>query len=245
MTAGDSLILTYHSLDSTGSVISVSPKLFRSQMKFLAESGKTVVPLANIRNVPGSIAVTFDDGFRNFYRYAFPVLREYRISATVFVVSGYCGKHNDWPSQPGQGIPLLELMSWPELQEVARYGITLGAHTVTHPRMTAITEAEAESEMRECRSEIEQRTGLPARTFAYPYGDCNAAVRRLTGRYFDIGCSTDFGFVSAGSAMLQLPRIDAYYLRNPFWFERMEATSGRAFLAVRGGLRTLRQRLAG
>jgi peptidoglycan/xylan/chitin deacetylase (PgdA/CDA1 family) len=242
--AGGSLILTYHSLDSSGSIISIAPGLFRRQMRFLADSGKAV-PLTGIGEAPGSIAITFDDGFRNFYRHGFPVLQEYRIPATVFVVSGYCGKHNDWPSQPRAGIPQLELMNWPELQEVARYGISLGAHTVTHPRMSALSLTEAEREMRDCRSEIEQRTGYAVKTFAYPYGDCNAAVRRLAAQYFDLGCSTDFGRVVTGSPRWRLPRIDVYYLRNPFWFERMEAASGRVFLAARGGLRALRQRLAG
>src|SRR6202043_11676 len=99
MTSGESAILTYHSLDDSGSVISVPPALFRRQMDFLAASGIPVVPLNEVMKRPGSVAITFDDGFRNFADHAVPVLERHRLPATVFVVSRYCGLTNDWPSQ--------------------------------------------------------------------------------------------------------------------------------------------------
>src|SRR5689334_22059807 len=108
-----SCILTYHSLDRSGSVISIQPEVFSRQMAFLAESGTPVVPVSAVRKTTCAVAITFVDGFRNFYEAAFPVLRRYGFAATVFVVSGYCGKRNDWPTQPrNSGIPTLDLMAW-------------------------------------------------------------------------------------------------------------------------------------
>jgi len=95
MTAGRSAILTYHSLDDSGSVLSMPPSVFRRQMEFLASSSIPVVPLDEAVRRPNCIALTFDDGFRNLLDHAIPVLDRLRLPATIFVVSGYCGGLND------------------------------------------------------------------------------------------------------------------------------------------------------
>jgi peptidoglycan/xylan/chitin deacetylase (PgdA/CDA1 family) len=243
MTHGRSCILTYHSLDLSGSVISVQPAVFRQQMEYLVESGAGIVPLEAARNTPGSIAITFDDGFRNFYEHAFPVLREFRLPATVFVVSGYCGRRNDWPSQPA-GVVAAELMSWSEVEELSRAGIGIGAHTVSHPRMSGLSSAEVEEELSACRAAIEDRTGKPVRTFAYPYGESTPEVRAAVRRQFDWACGTRLGYLSAHSDAVDLPRIDMYYLQKRYWFEGLRRGRGRAYLSARGFLRGLRQRFA-
>ena len=167
-----SAILTYHSLDDRGSVISVAPELFRRQMEWLAGAGIPVVPLAAIRNTPGAVALTFDDGFVNFFEHALPLLARHRFPATVFVVSGRCGHRNRW-DQKMKGIPDLELMGWSELASAAAAGVTVGAHTVTHPFLTALQDADLERELALCRATIEDRMGRPVESFAYPYGDAD------------------------------------------------------------------------
>ncbi len=136
-----SCILTYHSLDTSGSILSISPDLFQTQMAWLARSGMPVVSLAEVQATPHAVALTFDDGFRNFFEHALPVLERYRFPATVFVVSGFCGGRNDWPTQPrNAGIPILELMDWSEVQQAAQAGISIGCHTVNHPRLPLLPE---------------------------------------------------------------------------------------------------------
>lgn len=76
-------------------MISVIPALFERQMQYLASSGTPVVPLRTIRQNPGSAAPTFDDGYRNFVTAAWPVLRRFGFSATVFVVPEKVGSTND------------------------------------------------------------------------------------------------------------------------------------------------------
>src|SRR5512138_3597748 len=111
MTGGESIILTYHSLDDSGSVISIAPRLFREQMKSLQTSGLPVVSLEQVRTAPGSVALTFDDGYRNFLDCALPVLAEAGFPATVFAVTGFCGLVPGWSGQRAS-VPALPLMSW-------------------------------------------------------------------------------------------------------------------------------------
>src|SRR6185295_16311428 len=110
-------ILTYHSIDSSGSVISTSPEKFRQQMEILAKSAFQVLPLKGLvqqirenKEIPkNAVAITFDDGFRNVFENAFPVLKQYGFPATVFLVTSFCEKNNRWSGQPDR-IPTLELL---------------------------------------------------------------------------------------------------------------------------------------
>jgi peptidoglycan/xylan/chitin deacetylase (PgdA/CDA1 family) len=239
-----SCILTYHSLDSTASVVSVPPDVFQAQMEWLARSGMPVVSLADIRETAGAVAITFDDGFRNFFECAFPVLQRHGFPATVFVISEFCGRRNDWASQPrNNGIPIFDLMRWSEVEQVARSGITIGCHTATHPRMSRLSEAEIDQELRMSRAAIEEHTGRAVDTLAYPYGDSTPAIRSAAGRYFRLACGTRLAFVSPDADLLDLPRIDVYYFRNQFWFRGLGRRYGTGYLAIRGLLRGLRHGL--
>jgi peptidoglycan/xylan/chitin deacetylase (PgdA/CDA1 family) len=244
MTEGGSCILTYHSLDTSGSVISISPSVFRKQMEWLAAARVPVVPLERIRETPGGVALTFDDGFKNFFEHAAPVLHEYRFPATVFAVSDFCGRGNRWPSQPAHhAIPRLELMDWNELREIRKAGIQIGSHTATHPYLSRLSEAAVEEEMHRSRSVIEQHLGMPVDTFAYPYGDWTPMVRAVAARSFRLGCGTELAYLSASDDALCLPRVDMYYLRNGFWFRGLDRGYGKAWVLSRNWLRILRQRL--
>ena len=243
MTFLRSCILTYHSLDTSGSVISMAPSVFREQMACLADSGVSVVPLERVRETPDAVALTFDDGFRNFFDQALPVLLRYGFPATVFVVSDYCGGRNDWPSQPrGPGIPRLELMGWEELRQLAKAGVRIGCHTATHPSLPALSNQQLEAELRASRRAIEQGTGAVADTLAYPYGDVSPCVRQAAARYFRLACGTKLRFVSPESELWELPRLDTYYLRHKFWFRGLTKSYGFAYLNARSLLRSLRHR---
>jgi peptidoglycan/xylan/chitin deacetylase (PgdA/CDA1 family) len=231
MACAKSLILTYHSLDTTGSAISVTPELFRKQMDRLAQSGTPVVSLSRVQERTGSVALTFDDGYRNFFERALPVLVEYRFPATVFVVTGFCGHRNDWQSSQRQP-PRLDLMGWQELREAARLGVSVGAHTVRHPRLPDLSAEEIAQELRDCRSSLEDQLGQPVEEFAYPYGAWNSAARLAVSREFRMACGTEPGFVDSRSDQFVLPRIDVSYRRQPWWFGRLATRTSRVYLAA-------------
>ena len=235
-----SAILTYHSLDPSGSAISVSPERFSRHIEALRAANLTVCKLEEIRQAKGAIAITFDDGFANFREYALPLLSKYGMPATVFVVSGYCGAENGWPSQPVR-VPRLPLMNWSALSEVAAAGCTLGAHTVTHPDLTKLPLAAAEREIYECQQELQQRTGAPVRSFSFPYGAAGKRIQEIAARYFDRACGTKLDYVTAGSDDRCLPRIDAYYLETPKHFRTLLTRQGQRRIALRRFARETRQ----
>jgi peptidoglycan/xylan/chitin deacetylase (PgdA/CDA1 family) len=237
---GRCFILTYHSIDTSDSVISIAPGTFREQMRFLAEHHVPVKPLEEVRSTPGAVAITFDDGFRNFAEHALPVLSSYGFPATVFAVSGYCGKRNNWPSQVSTGIPNLELMDWRELREAGASNVRIGAHTVNHPLLTRLTDREIQQELRQSRQEIEQHMGRDAPLFAYPYGNTDLRVCRMARQHFDIACTTELAAVRQESDALRLPRIDAYYLRSTFWFNTFRSIVGESYIGVCRLLRKVR-----
>ena len=243
-------IITYHSIDTSGSVISTAPEVFRRQMTFLSDGGFRTLTLAklagciNDRTLPPerSVVLTFDDGFRNFYTEAFPVLSEYDFDATVFLVTGYCGTRNDWPGNSA-AIPRSDLLSWNDVRELAKHGIEFGSHTETHPDLTYLTEARIASEMVESKSRIENEVGREVTTFAYPFGKLNAAAKQLASANFEAACSTDLGKVTARCDRYSLCRLDAYYLSNQRLFEGHESSVFDNYIRVRKAMRAVKRSL--
>lgn len=242
-------ILTYHSLDESDSVLSVSPEGFAEQMRILSETGARVVSLEEAARLLAEgdsrepvVALTFDDGFRNVYEHGFPILQRYGFTATIFIVTDYCGKDNHWPTQPS-GVETLPLMTWDEIQEMHRAGIHFGGHTRTHADLLQISPQEAEEEIAVSRQTLEERLGGPIRAFAYPYGYYDETVKRLTAKHYSLACSARLGFARLGSDPFALERLDMYYLRSPAMFRSLFTPRVGAYIQFRRGLRDLRQRV--
>ncbi len=235
-------ILTYHSLEAFRSVISVCPRVFHQHIHSLIEENIAVVTLEDIlsprqgEETQLAVALTFDDGFSNFFYEAYPLLHENHFPATVFLVSGYCGKTNDWPSQrPGLGGRAL--LGWSEIENLSRDGIEFGAHSVSHPDLTRLPLAAAREEILSSRKQIEDRVGRPVKAFAYPYGAESRPLRELVAEHFNRGCSTRLGYLRPDSPRESLERIDIYYLGNRFWFRRLFGAPTTQYLGLRATLR--------
>ena len=209
-------------------------------MESLAQSGVPVVALDQVLSVRGSVALTFDDGYRNFADVALPMLEKLKFPATLFVVSGFCGRRNEWPDQPAGAAPSLPLMPWQELAALPS-SVELGAHTVTHRDLRKLSREDCEHELSHCREEIERRTGRPVRWLAYPYGASSPQVRLLAGRQFELAVGTTLAYVSRHSDRFDLPRIDAYYLRRERSLGQIFSGSSATYLGVRRALRAARK----
>jgi len=240
-------IITYHSIDDSGSVISTPPSVFRRQMKYLADGGHQVVSLVELirslkdgtRLSAKTVVLTFDDGFSNFYTEAFPVLCEYSFSATVFLVTGRCGKFNDWQGN-SDAIPRSKLLSWQEVRELDRFGIEIGSHTKTHRDLTRLGSQDVEREIIDSKAEIEDEVGREAATFAYPFGGMNPAVRQIAADNFDAACSTELGKVTKASDFYSLRRLDAYYLSNQRLFAMHGSATFDNYMRFRQALRSVK-----
>lgn len=244
-------ILTYHSIDDSGSVISVAPHVFCQQMDFLAQYNVPVLSLEQAAQhisecspLPqGAVVITFDDGFENNYTDAFPHLRRHGFPATVFMVAGGAGKHNDWPGQPTT-IPRLPLLSWEQMEIMGQHNIGFAAHTMTHPPLTEISPEQIREEIGTSKHILKQKLGgaeIPF--FAYPYGVYNPAILEIVRSEFSGACSAKLGRVLPGADPVLLERVDMYYLRDIRLFRLLiHELRLNAYLAVRGLLREVRGR---
>jgi peptidoglycan/xylan/chitin deacetylase (PgdA/CDA1 family) len=240
-------ILTYHSIDETGSVISIDERTFRRHVAWLASSVIPIVPLDRLVDVPvdnDAIAITFDDGLESFASIAAPLLLDHGLPVTLFVVTGAVGGTNVWAGGGDAGIPVTRLLDWDELGRLADAGVTLGAHTCSHPRLERLSATDAEREIIESRSRLERELGLSATTFAYPYGSVGASARDVVARAFRYGVTTRLATLSSSEDVAQLPRLDTYYFRAPGTLESWGTRRFRMRMGLLAGARTLRRTLA-
>jgi peptidoglycan/xylan/chitin deacetylase (PgdA/CDA1 family) len=245
------VILTYHSIADGRSPLKISPALFAEQMEWLkancrvATLMEVVTTLTQKNPLPErTVVLTFDDGFRDFYSAAAPVLRRLGFPATVFLPTAYCGRTNSWPGQP-KWVDEQPLLDWNQIVELARQGFTLGSHSMTHRVMVGLPNPEAEREIAESKHEIETHTGQPAEFFCFPYGQWNAAVREIVVRYHRGACSTAAGMVEPNADPFALPRADAHYVRNPAWFRSLFTHRFCSYLAARRLIRRVRRQPEG
>jgi len=245
------VILTYHSISEGVSPLKVSPSLFTEQMEWLKANarvvtlGEIVAALAGHRPLPErAVALTFDDGFRDFYYSAAPVLRRLRLPATVFLPTGYCGKSNCWPSQPAW-VNKEALLDWKQAGELIQDGFKIGAHGVNHSDLTTLPLEEAEQEISGSKAEIEERTARPVEFFAYPYGRWSPTLRTLVLGNFRGACATAAGLVEPDADPFALPRADAHYVRHPASFRMLFTTKFAAYIAARRFIRRMRRQPEG
>ena len=243
-------ILTYHSLDDSGSVISVSPSAFREHMGSLRDNGFSGIALGRLLDAwegraslpPRPVVLTFDDAYRNFAEAARPVLEAAGFSATVFAVAGRCGGANDWPGQLA-GVPRLPLLSAAELRDLSAAGFEIGSHGLTHAALDGLSAGEAEREVVGSKRALEDAIGGRVEVLAYPYGRTNAGVRGLAAVHYRASCGVEMRTARAGHDRHALPRIDVYYLRRPGLFRTLGTPLGGGYLALRGLGRRLRARV--
>jgi peptidoglycan/xylan/chitin deacetylase (PgdA/CDA1 family) len=245
------LIFTYHSISDGPPPLAIAPALFAEQMEWLKANAR-VVRLADVvaalvdqQPLPDrAVALTFDDGYRDFHVKAFPVLKRFRFAATVFLPTDHCGRTNAWP---GQARPVEEqpLMNWDEIRQLAGAGITFGSHGASHLPLDRVSPEALELEIVGSKKEIAQQTGSAPEFFCYPYGIWSPAARQAVLKHYGAACSTAAGFVEPNSDSYALPRVDAHYVRNPAWFRLLFTRRFSAYLTLRRLVRRVRAKPEG
>lgn len=215
------VILMYHVIDRARSKQEAKyccpPDRFEAQMRYLRESGQNLLSLDQISVViegksawPATgVAVTFDDGFRDTFRHALPVLTRYNIPATMFMLADRIGGHNDWMTP--RGFPERELMSQREMLEMQAAGICIGSHTCNHPRLPQLDAENSMAEIRVSREKLRMLTGSAVNHFAYPFGLYDdKAVEAVAVAGYRTACTTRSGFNGEGAEPYLLRRIEIY-----------------------------------
>lgn len=182
---------------------------FRAQMYFLKDHAVPVLPAAEACALLSSgravtqhgVVLTFDDADTSFLEYAMPVLEELDFPSVVFAVAGQLGQRADWVKDSRNAIPL---MSGQQLRSLPAHRVEIGSHSMSHRKLTELTELQAFFEMRDSRAMLEDVLGRPIRSFAYPHGRYDATVMSLacTAGYID-AYSTDGqrSFTDAGDRL--------------------------------------------
>jgi peptidoglycan/xylan/chitin deacetylase (PgdA/CDA1 family) len=106
------------------------------------------------------------------------------------------------------------MLSWNEIHETKRCGITLGPHTLTHPDLTRLRMDQIIAESCDSKKTIGEVLGSSVTSFAYPYGQFNDSIQKLVRQLFASASSDNLGFVNAGSDLYALKRVEAYSLRT-------------------------------
>lgn len=240
-------VLMYHSIDPSGSPISISRETFREHIAFFASGAVDVVPLealAATRAHPTArpqVALTFDDGFANLADDAFPLLAAHALPCTVFVVSEQVGRDNAWGGVHSHAVPTLPLLDWDALGAAQTQGVTIGAHTRTHPHLSQRDSAARADELDGCLTTIQSRLGARPSTFAYPFGDVPPDAAALVAPRFTVACTTLHRLVVAGDRAHAIPRLDAWYFRAPGAMADWGSSAFRLRVFVRHALRTARR----
>ena len=189
--------------DRLGINLSVKPDLFAAQMQYLADNGYTTLTMGEVHAILAGqmplperpIALTFDDGYRDFYTAAWPVLRQHGFKATSYVISGFIG----WDAY----------MTWPMLKELDASGqVEIGAHTVDHADLKAMSAPRRAQEINGSKLALEEGLGHPVTAFCYPSGKYDAGVVALVRQAgFLTATTVEYGTKQNLQWAFELPRV--------------------------------------
>jgi len=241
-------VLTYHAIDSSGSVLAIAPEDFRAHVEAVSRSGRPVVAPSRLARPFGEappveksgFAFTFDDGFASVAEFAAPILAAHGFPYAIFLVTSWVGQTNDWPGQPGW-VVRAPLMGWDTIARLASDGVEIGTHTADHPDLTRLSEAAVSDQLDTASTEIKRRIGFSPRLFAYPGGRADARSRQLAAVRFDVCFGTRHARMADEDDRSEIPRIETYYFRRPKLFERLLSPNVDRRLAARRLLRRVRR----
>ena len=174
-------ILVYHIVrprypgdDAAVRAIALTPETFDAELSHLQSAGYHVVGFRDLKAYFASgtplptkpIILSFDDGWRDQFMYAFPLLKKHRDTATFFVFTNAIG-HSGF-------------LTWNDLHALIAAGMTIGDHSRSHPYLTKITDPQKlRDEVVGSKKLLEQRLGVPVTEFAYPFGQYDPTIIAL------------------------------------------------------------------
>ena len=215
-------IVMYHSVSPAAvkeNRLQVSVKHFARQMRFLKKNNYNVLRLEELADLiknknkipPRTIALTFDDGYKDNYKYAFPILKKYNLPATMFVIVKEIGRS--------------DRLSWQEIREMQNSGlVSIGSHCLgPEPLVNIKTAAALKEEIFESKNILERKLGREVTMFSYPEGRFNPKIKELVIQAgYKLAVTTSPGKKFADDDVFALKRLRISGTSNNlfvFWFE--------------------------
>ena len=207
----------------------ITAKKFDEHMKYLKEHDYEPITFKELlklnyrnrfNNGKKYIILTFDDGYEDNYKIAFPILKKYQFKCIIYLVSHL--NYNKWdvevPENPEKKFPL---MTWGMIKEMQEYGIEFGGHTMTHQKLAHIPFEQAKEEITKSTQYLEEKLGEKLVCFAYPYGDLNEQVKEFVrNSSYSFAVATDSGDLSFSEDLFQIRRIGIFPTNNMLSFKR-------------------------
>ncbi len=183
-------ILTYHDF-GYGKGIKVTPENFERQMRYLKDKGYNVISLDELvedikkekKFAHNTVVITMDDGYKDNFTYAYPVLKKYGFPATIFLIANNIGTDANF-------------LNWDEVKKMSKDNISFGGHTKNHVYLPSIQEkAILWDEIAGCKEHIEKHTGVLVCYFSYPRGGFTQEIKTLLKRAgYKAACTTNRGY---------------------------------------------------
>lgn len=210
-------VLMYHSVSTVPSgplrELAVPPALLADQLMALRQAGFTLLGLTEaLRRHEADpaepiVAVTFDDGYVNFVTDGLDALAAAAAQATLYLAVGHLGRGlASWLGRRADELgPLLD---WAGVAEVVAAGVEIGSHNMVHVPMDVLPRRLMAREITDARRILQDRTGTPVRSFAYPHGYHDRAVRSAVARAgHDSACEVGHRRYRGFGHRLAIPRL--------------------------------------
>ena len=216
------VVLNYHKIDNMNISLSVLPQDFEQQLKYLKDNGYTsITPMELYEAIEHGgplpekpLLITFDDGYDDNYRYAYPLLKKYGFKGTIFVITSFLDR-----GQQGY-------ITWAQASEMEASGvIDIESHTVTHGSMTEMTDSDLRRELADSKKDIEQRLGKTVNFVAYPTGTYNLHIASLVKEAGYRGAFTiEYGNVDKASNIYAIERVPIFHTEDTYasFLERLQ-----------------------
>lgn len=216
-------VLAYHLVDAgTSSVVDLSLHQFLTHLHLLERYD--VVPLHEV-DPEGSarqVVLTFDDAYANFHDVVWPLLKRFGFPATLYVpvdfIDGGAAPIRDTDARP---------CTWDQLQSMADEGLDIGSHTMSHADLGTVDTAQLDHELRSSKALLEDRLGVPVRSFCYPRGLRSPAAERIVEDVYE---TATVGGGRRYTASTRPSRIERTSLRKDHALQDLQAILDRPII---------------
>jgi len=223
---GASVVLVYHRVRGGRAGVGemIGEHAFDAQMEYLAEHCRPVKwnGLINADGKGIQVLVTFDDGYRDFFTRALPVLERHNIPAVLFAASELVFNHRliEDTGEPDEDV-------FPSSEDIEKAVISksviFGNHTATHRLLPSLSIKECDDELAKSQAAFHQITGVRSPVFAYPRGrqeDLRDDVAPVLRKHnIKMAFTMVPGLVDADTPTYAIPRIGMSHVNDPVLFK--------------------------